>query len=414
MLKKNPKIKMSRTKHFLGVLLILLFNPSIGLINSEKPTDKIENRELLEYLMQASSHAFSQMPPGYLYNSAMSEENQLELPVTSASNLSVINDENDNTTNHQNTNYLNNNHHQVNHHHHINSQLNHQNQNHQMSSHITNQLNHLNNPINHLNPNVSSRSVNLTRFLSNEDDDNNYLINMNKQAKSNDFISSPLNYLHGPSKLYRMTNGRENGWRREPFSARTVSSLFGRPRKTFATANELKSIDLMKSAADIPTASASFYTTEGELEDPTQMSLAAKTAAMRSYPAAMYHQATNYGQYYAEDPRMAHYYSQMRDYYDPHGHDMSAYSKSDFYWLIPIAFLIGAGALLLPIISVFMTTLVTSGTLTLNAGRRRKRDVDFLVGELRHLIGEEAYAKLEDLYLTVQKSIDKFGTKKTN
>ena len=70
--------------------------------------------------------------------------------------------------------------------------------------------------------------------------------------------------------------------------------------------------------------------------------------------------------------------------------------------------------MLLPIISVFMTTLVTSGTLTLNAGRRRKRDVDFLVSEIRHLIGEDAYLKLEDLYQTVQKSIDKLSIKKTN
>lgn len=367
--------------HFLSALFLII-QIICGLNGEKSPVDKLDNRELLEYLMQASS----QMPPSYLYNSA-SEENQLELPTTSSSNLSVQSDEN--ATSYQ-AHYLN----------HLN-QFNKQYQS---------------NPINHSNLNVTSRSVNLTRFINNEDDDN-LMINQpmqNKQAKSADY--TPLSYLHhhhpqqnlAPvSKLYRMNGGRgldSVGWRREPFTARTVSSLFGRPRK-----NGLS--DLMKSAADIPTPSASYYTTDSELEDPAQISASlAKSAAMRSYP--LYHQASNYGQYYAEDPRQAHYYHQMRDYYDPHGHDMAAYSKSDFYWLIPIAFLIGAGALLLPIISVFMTTLVTSGTLTLNAGRRRKRDVDFLVGELRHLIGEDAYSKLEDLYAKVQRSIDKFGNSK--
>lgn len=372
---------------------------TIGLIGATKPSADNNNRELLEYLMQASSHAFSQLPPGYLYNSA-GEENQLELPVTSSSNVSVINDENDTLNTTYSTAYPSNNY--------LNSYPN------------VHQTNHQSNQMQPNQPqlNVSSRSVNLTRFLSsNDDDETMYLGQMNKQAKSSDF--GPMHHFlpggHLPmygggagahSKLYRMANGR-----REPFSARTVSSLFGRPRKLFPTA-EVKSIDLMKSA-DIPTASASYYTTDGELDDPSQFVSAglAKSAAMRSYP--MYHQATNYGQYYAEDPRHYYHAQQMRDYYDPHGHDMSSYSKSDFYWLIPIAFLIGAGALLLPIISVFMTTLVTSGTLTLNAGRRRKRDVDFLVGEFKHLIGEDAYTKLEDLYLKVQKSLDEFGTKKT-
>ena len=36
--------------------------------------------------------------------------------------------------------------------------------------------------------------------------------------------------------------------------------------------------------------------------------------------------------------------------------------------------------------------------------------MDFLVGELRHLLGDEAYTKLEDLYLKVQRSIDDIGS----
>lgn len=337
MLNQFGSSRMSRDKFsaLFGVLLLLLVQTT-RLTHAEKAL--ADNRELLEYLMQASSHAFSQLPPGYLYNSA-TEENQLELPVTSASasNLSgVVGDENENSTmigsNYPNISYLN-------------HQLNGQSNSH--PGHLTSTVS----PINH----ASQRTVNLTR-LNDEDDAANYLINMsNKQAKSSDFSGgSPLSYLHShlpvhhaASKLYRMTGGREGAWgRREPLSARTVSSLFGLPsrpnRKAFAT-GELKSIDLMKSAADIPTASASYYTNaDGELEDPAQItaSLAKSAAAMRSFP--LYHQASTYGQYYtaAEDPRQA-YYQQMRDYYgDPHSHDM-AYSKSDFYWLIPIAFLIG-------------------------------------------------------------------------
>lgn len=63
-------------------------------------------------------------------------------------------------------------------------------------------------------------------------------------------------------------------------------------------------------------------------------------------------------------------------YGDHHNEGLSAYAKSDYYWLIPVAFIIGAGALLLPIISVLMTTMVTSGSLTLSATKRRKREID--------------------------------------
>lgn len=320
----------------LSVLLtLLLVQLSLGTAVAGGSGEKLaptDNRELLEYLMQASSHAFSQLPPGYLYNPA-AEENQLELPVTSAStNLSAVSDENDGnsttttTSNYPNISYMNGKY--------LSGQLAH----HQQSSSGTS-----------TSQPSAGHQLNLTRLAPSNDDDEatSYLLSMsNKQAKSSDFSGSPLSYLHGhhmspvhhaTSKLYRMTGaGREaGGWaRREPLSAaRTVSSLFGlpnRPRKAF-TAGELKSIDLMKSAADMPG--------EVELEYPAAQLSAAQSSAMRSFP--LYHQASTYGQYYAaEDPRQA-YYQQMRDYYgDPHSHDM-AYSKSDFYWLIPIAFLIG-------------------------------------------------------------------------
>lgn len=54
-----------------------------------------------------------------------------------------------------------------------------------------------------------------------------------------------------------------------------------------------------------------------------------------------------------------------------YGHDL-AYGKTDYYWLIPLVILIGFGALLLPLIGTFMTTMITQGTLTLTAGRRKR------------------------------------------
>ncbi|RWS31817.1 hypothetical protein B4U80_02601 [Leptotrombidium deliense] len=57
------------------------------------------------------------------------------------------------------------------------------------------------------------------------------------------------------------------------------------------------------------------------------------------------------------------------------GYDDLFYGKSELYWIIPLVFVLGIGALLLPIISIFMTSMITSGTLTLSAGRR-KRDLN--------------------------------------
>lgn len=57
--------------------------------------------------------------------------------------------------------------------------------------------------------------------------------------------------------------------------------------------------------------------------------------------------------------------------YPYHGHQDVSY-RSEFYWLIPLIMIIGIGALLLPLCSLFMTTLASNGAIGLT-GRRRKR-----------------------------------------
>ena len=91
----------------------------------------------------------------------------------------------------------------------------------------------------------------------------------------------------------------------------------------------------------------------------------------------------DYGnQYDTQDPSSGidpHYHHNLRSYYDYH--DPYAYHhhvqepisyRSEFYWLIPLVMIIGIGALLLPLCSLFMTTLASNGAVSLG-GRRRKR-----------------------------------------
>lgn len=58
-------------------------------------------------------------------------------------------------------------------------------------------------------------------------------------------------------------------------------------------------------------------------------------------------------------------------YYD---YDYDLAYRSDFYWLIPLVIIIGIGALLLPLCSLFMTTMVSNGAINLT-GRRRRRSI---------------------------------------
>lgn len=61
--------------------------------------------------------------------------------------------------------------------------------------------------------------------------------------------------------------------------------------------------------------------------------------------------------------------------------------RSDFYWLIPLVIIIGIGALLLPLCSLFMTAMVSNGAINFT-GKRRKRSPNdssinpFLSGQL--------------------------------
>lgn len=61
--------------------------------------------------------------------------------------------------------------------------------------------------------------------------------------------------------------------------------------------------------------------------------------------------------------------------------------RSDNYWLIPLTIIIGIGALLLPMLSFFMTIMVSNGAISLS-GRRKRSPFDAVVSHeaLMHLI----------------------------
>ena len=65
--------------------------------------------------------------------------------------------------------------------------------------------------------------------------------------------------------------------------------------------------------------------------------------------------------------------NQRYEYYD----DMMT-ARSDMYWLVPIAFVIGSGVLFLPIIAILCSMLFTTGTINLTAGRKKRSVQDFL------------------------------------
>jgi hypothetical protein len=61
-------------------------------------------------------------------------------------------------------------------------------------------------------------------------------------------------------------------------------------------------------------------------------------------------------------------------YYKNTGYDYGAGEvsyRSDFYWLIPLVIIIGIGALLLPMLSLFMTIMVSQGAISLTGRRKR-------------------------------------------
>lgn len=82
------------------------------------------------------------------------------------------------------------------------------------------------------------------------------------------------------------------------------------------------------------------------------------------------------------------------------------YARSDYYWLIPVAFIIGIGALLLPVFSLFITAMVTTGTINLTAGRKRR---SLSADSVRGLRSREALRTLTDLVDKVQSAMKRFG-----
>lgn len=98
-------------------------------------------------------------------------------------------------------------------------------------------------------------------------------------------------------------------------------------------------------------------------------------------------------------------------YYKNAGYDYGAGAggevayRSDFYWLIPLVIIIGIGALLLPMLSLFMTIMVSQGAITLT-GRRK-----------RSFMNEESGISAESimgLISKVESAIKKFNSQKSD
>lgn len=103
---------------------------------------------------------------------------------------------------------------------------------------------------------------------------------------------------------------------------------------------------------------------------------------------------------YPIDPWRQHRY----DYWD----SSELYARADYYWLIPVAFIIGIGALLLPVFSLFITAMVTTGTINLTAGRKKRSIGGGDVSQENR--GYEKIKSLSRLVEKVQLAMKKFGT----
>lgn len=78
--------------------------------------------------------------------------------------------------------------------------------------------------------------------------------------------------------------------------------------------------------------------------------------------------------------------------------------RSDFYWLIPLVIIIGIGALLLPLLSMFMTIMVSQGAISLT-GRRKRSFMDDVPA-----LSSESILKL---ITEVESAISKFNSQKS-
>jgi len=107
-------------------------------------------------------------------------------------------------------------------------------------------------------------------------------------------------------------------------------------------------------------------------------------------PVGQYHPLMNME--HKEAPR-------IYDYDNTYANYDVAY-RSDFYWLIPLVIIIGIGALILPLCSLFMTTMVSNGAISLSG--RRKRSTE----EVGNSISDQVFeliSEVEDALIRVGK-----------
>jgi hypothetical protein len=90
----------------------------------------------------------------------------------------------------------------------------------------------------------------------------------------------------------------------------------------------------------------------------------------RQYEQIQLYPESDYGQYSALQAEHKHHDAppMIPRYYD---YDYDVAYRSDFYWLIPLVIIIGIGALILPLCSLFMTTMVSNGAINLTGRRKR-------------------------------------------
>lgn len=108
------------------------------------------------------------------------------------------------------------------------------------------------------------------------------------------------------------------------------------------------------------------------------------------------------GGHYPIDPWKQNRY----DYWE----NADLYARQDYYWLIPVAFIIGIGALLLPVVSLFITAMITTGTINLTAGRKKRSPLFDQSSNLMR--NSDTIKTLTDLMVKAQLVLKRFGHQK--
>lgn len=81
-------------------------------------------------------------------------------------------------------------------------------------------------------------------------------------------------------------------------------------------------------------------------------------------------------------------------------YDYDVAYRSDFYWLIPLVIIIGIGALLLPLCSLFMTTMVSNGAINLTGRRKRSVEQETTSDRILKLV-----TKVEEALIRISKDL---------